>query len=376
MCSSDLITGEVTIANDLQISSDGMRIYVLDISSKKIFQYELLEPWELTSAQYNSAFFDPSPEDAQPRNFDLNSSESKLYVYGGAARTIYQYSLNSIGDITSATYDTLSFPITVDTNIYGFTLGRNDEKLYVLGDNSLTLFGYSLFTTGDISSVTGVPQVIGLGHIDVYSGKGFALSELGSRLFVLSNDGISKYMITQHNLESPWDIDTLQMPDNQKVFGVGALSDNGSDVAMSPDGTKLYYLAINAGHQLTLTTPFDIRTAQYPGSSKSFSAQDGGMSAWAFKPDGSKLYVVGYSTDRIYQYTLATPWDLTSATYDGVSFLISGQDTLPYGLCINTDGSKLYLLGRSNKRVYQYTLPTPWTLTGATYDSVDRKSVV
>ena len=83
----------------------------------------------------------------------------------------------------------------------------------------------------------------------------------------------------------------------------------------------------------------------------------------AFKPDGTKMYMVGNTTDRVYQYTLSTPWNLATATYDTVSFLLSGQDTAPVGLAFKPDGTKMYVLGNTNDRVYQYTLTDPLTIS-------------
>ena len=44
--------------------------------------------------------------------------------------------------------------------------------------------------------------------------------------------------------------------------------------------------------------------------------------ALAFRDTGAKMYVLGTTNDRVYQYTLATPWDVSTATYDNISFKI------------------------------------------------------
>ena len=100
---------------------------------------------------------------------------------------------------------------------------------------------------------------------------------------------------------------------------------------------------------------WDISTATYDNVSFSVSGQDTNPFGITFKPDGTKMYMVGYTNDRVYQYTLSTPWVVSSATYDSVSFLVSGQDTNPIDITFKPDGTKMYILGYTNDRVYQYS---------------------
>ena len=48
--------------------------------------------------------------------------------------------------------------------------------------------------------------------------------------------------------------------------------------------------------------------------------------------------------------------DLSTASYDSVSFSVNAQDTNPYGIAFNNDGSKMYMVGDANDSVYQYTV--------------------
>ena len=82
------------------------------------------------------------------------------------------------------------------------------------------------------------------------------------------------------------------------------------------------------------------------------------------------MYVVGDTNNRIFQYTLSTAWVLDTATYDSVSFLVSGQDTGPLSVYFKPDGTKMYTYGYTSKSVYQYTLSTAWVVSSATYDSI------
>jgi hypothetical protein len=82
------------------------------------------------------------------------------------------------------------------------------------------------------------------------------------------------------------------------------------------------------------------------------------------------MYVLGSVSGAMYQYTLSTAWDISSATYDSVSFDPTVQASGPISIFIGDNGKKLYVANLSDALVYQYTLSTPWDMSSATYDSV------
>ena len=58
----------------------------------------------------------------------------------------------------------------------------------------------------------------------------------------------------------------------------------------------------------------------------------------------------------IHEYTLSTAWDITSTvTYVG-SFSIKSQEDYPTSLAFSSDGSKLFVLGREDDEINEYTL--------------------
>jgi hypothetical protein len=140
-------------------------------------------------------------------------------------------------------------------------------------------------------------------------------------------------------------------------------------IAFSADGTKMYAVedSNNTVYQYTLSTAWSVSTASYSGISLSVAAQDTNPGGIAFSADGTKMYIVGSSADTIFQYTLPTPWSLTGASYSGLNLSVAAQDLIPQSLAISSDGAKMYMLGSTGDAVYQYTLPTPWSLTGASY---------
>lgn len=114
---------------------------------------------------------------------------------------------------------------------------------------------------------------------------------------------------------------------------------------------------------------FDISTAVYDNNSFYLGDKDGAPRATEFKPDGSIMYIVGFLTDSLYQYALSTPWDISTASYNNISFYLGTLDGSPLSVRFKTDGTKMYYLGGTTDDAYQYTLSTPWDVSSASYDS-------
>ncbi len=98
--------------------------------------------------------------------------------------------------------------------------------------------------------------------------------------------------------------------------------------------------------------------------------QDTSPEALFFKPDGTKMYILGRSGDDIDEYALSTAWDVTTATYtdqlSGLNSSPSSEDN-PYGMFISPDGLQLYIVGHSQDQVIQWTMSVAWDISTASY---------
>lgn len=161
-----------------------------------------------------------------------------------------------------------------------------------------------------------------------------------------------------------------------KEKNVNAQTTSAGAFYVSPDGTKLYVIntTTNVVYQYTMTTPYDVSTAAY--DSKSYDPSETGnnntRSLW-FKNDGTKMYVGDSSkggSHTLYQYTLSTAWDVSTASYDSVSFSFSAQGGNQQCLFFHPEGTAFWLEYFDDRTIKQYVLSTPWDLSTASYDSV------
>jgi DNA-binding beta-propeller fold protein YncE len=119
--------------------------------------------------------------------------------------------------------------------------------------------------------------------------------------------------------------------------------------------------------EYSLSTAWDISSASFV-TSLSVNAQEPTPRSFWFKGDGSEVYVSGTITDSVHQYSLSTTWDVSSGTYTQ-SFSIAAQSGLPRGLTFKPDGTKMYVADTSTDRIYQYSLSSAWDISTASYDS-------
>ena len=69
----------------------------------------------------------------------------------------------------------------------------------------------------------------------------------------------------------------------------------------------------------------------------------GGSSGGSGSGDsGLKMFIAGNQGDDIIQYTLATAWDVSSASFEN-SFSIASQDGLTSGVAFSKSGKKMFI---------------------------------
>ena len=156
-------------------------------------------------------------------------------------------------------------------------------------------------------------------------------------------------------------------------FSVVTQENNPTGLTFNNDGTKMF-VSGNAGNDVgeySLTTAFDVSTATFVDRFEVVN-EDNNPSGVAFNNDGTKMFVTGFTGDNVYEYTLSTGFDLTSTVSFVDSFDVSTHETAPGGLTFNNEGTKMFVVGENFKEVIEYTLTTPFDVSSASFvDSFD-----
>jgi hypothetical protein len=171
--------------------------------------------------------------------------------------------------------------------------------------------------------------------------------------------------VFQYTLGTPWSVATASY--DSISFSVAVQETTPTGIFFKPNGFTMYVVgnANDAVYQYTLSTAWNVSTATLL-QSFSISGQEVTSTGMAFTGDGSRMFITGSTGDDVNVYNLTTPWDISTSAFVNV-FSVAGQDTSPGGLYIKPDGTKMYIVGSTNDTVFQYTVPSiDIQLTGQT----------
>ena len=131
------------------------------------------------------------------------------------------------------------------------------------------------------------------------------------------------------------------------------------------DGSKLYVNDYSSGDykQYSLSTPFDVSTATADSTTVDLDAATSYYNI-IFNGTGSKAFILNYNSDYIREYDLSTSYDITDANYTS-QYYVASYDTTPTDFEFSSDGSKLFLLGSTNDKIIQLNLSTPYSISTA-----------
>jgi len=259
--------------------------------------------WDVTTAAYKQ-LFSVATQETSPAGIFFKPDGLKMYVIGYAGDSVYEYNLSPAWDISTAVYLQLFSVATQETSPAGIFFKPDGLKMYVIG----------------------------------YAG-----------------DDVNEY-----DLSTAWDISSAVF---LQAFSVSAQETNPNGVFFKPDGLKMYIIGQVGDdvNEYDLSTAWDVSSASYL-QNFSVAAQEIVPTGLFFKPDGLKMYVVGTSGSDVNEYNLSTAWDVSSAIFLQ-TFSVYTQEIFPQGVFFKPDGTKMYVVGNHGVEVNEYNLSTPTAIT-------------
>ncbi len=235
-----------------------------------------------------------------------------------------------------------------ETRPNGFTFNNDGTKMFVIGHNGDDVNEYKLTTGFDISTATFVDSFDTESEDD--DSRDVKFNQNGTKMFVLGkqNDRVCEY-----TLSIGFDVSsTVTLVDCASV----SEESKPDELEFNPDGTKMFVMGESGDdvNEYKLSTGFDVSTATFVDSF-SVNSEETVPTGLAFTYDGTKMFVVGWTGEDVNEYKLSTGFDVSTATFVD-SFSITDQDDEPSSLTFSSDGSKMFLLGRENNKVYEYSL--------------------
>ena len=311
--------------------------------------------WSLVDATFNGSpqnSFSVEPQDYLPTDVFFKPDGTKMYVVGNGGNKVLEYDLSSAWEVGSASYVQTFGVEAQDPTPEGIFFKPDGTKMYVVGDTNNAVSEYDLSSAWDISTASYL-QNFNVGSEEAQP-SGVSFKPDGTKMYVIGFNGDE---VNEYDLSSAWDVSTASYLQTFSVQGQDAIPEG---LFFKPDGTKMYVVG-NAGNDINeydLSTAWDISTASYLrvfGDSRHDTFPQGVF----FKPDGTKMYMIGTLSLNVWQYDLSTAWDISTAsfTYPSTEYLdVFSQESTPEGVFFKPDGTKMYVIGDTGNDINEYDL--------------------
>jgi hypothetical protein len=240
-----------------------------------------------------------SGQELNSTDVQFNSSGNTMYIVGTTGRAVYQYTLSTPWAANTATYASLSANVaTQAASPQSINFNSSGNTMFVLDQTTRAVYQYSISNTANIATATYASLSANISAQETTTPTGMTFSSDGANMYIVGTT-----------------LDTV--------------------------------------YQYTISNTANIATATYASKSLAITTQEGTASGLGFNANGNVLYLIGTTNRTIYQYNLATPYDISTGSYSGNSLMVGFQDTNPQGIYVLANNA-VYLVGSSNDRVYQY----------------------
>jgi sugar lactone lactonase YvrE len=367
---------------DLAFNNDGTKMFIVGDAGDDVNEYDLSSGFDVSTASY-SQNFSISAQETSPHGIAFNNNGTKMFIVGKTGDDVNEYALSTGFDVSSASYSQNFSIAAQETDPTGIAFNADGTKMFIVGHTGDSVYEYYLTPSLELGTGSFASSDIGK-TVEANSGK-FVLTNTDGRCAettqptsyaqVASGDW-EMYGVIYNPVDGDLELSGVADPNlyfdittaiYEQSFSVADQETTPMDVVFNNDGTKLFVVGYdeNIVFEYSLSIAFDISTAFFVDSF-SVSAQDIFPTGLAFSTDGTKMFVVGNENDKVYEYDLSTGFDVSSAVYSQ-DFSVSAQDTVPTGIAFNNDGSKMFIVGFTGDDVNEYDLSTGFDISSAVY---------
>jgi DNA-binding beta-propeller fold protein YncE len=325
-------------------------MYIIGSTGDDVNEYDLSTAWDVSTASFLQ-LFSVAAQEGSPSDLFFRDDGLKMYVVGTAGDDVNEYDLSTAWDVSTASFAQLFSVIDNANNPSAVFFRPDGRKMYVLSPSSNDVNEYDVGIVGRRFSVAAQETT----PSEVF------FKPDGLKMYIIGSTGDD---VNEYDLSTAWDVRTASFVQS---FSVAAQETTPRGLFFRDDGLKMYVVGTSGDdvNEYDLSTAWDVSTASFL-QLFSVAAQETDPSAVFFKPDGTKMYVVGISSDNVNEYDLSTAWDVSTASFLQL-FSVAAQETFPRGLFFKPDGTKMYVVGTSGDDVNEYNLSTAWDVSTASF---------
>ena len=237
--------------------------------------------------------------------------------------------------------------------------------MYVLSEHDCVIYQYTLSTAFDVSSAVYANKKYELSTDHI---SGFGLKSDGSVLFFFSGMTSGNRTFKNVPLSTPFDISTDGTRSNSSTFNQASAGEY-KGMHINSDGTKVFMCADTGTDQkifrYDFSSGFDVSTASH-AQTLTLTTGSPNLRGFTMSDDLTRIFSIDLDNDYLVEHSLASAGDLTSTlTYEG-THNIPQEITIPNGggLAFGDSGKKFYIGSRSHETdINQFRVGKPHGLT-------------
>jgi len=313
--------------------------------------------------------FNTLNQTGSPTGIAFSTTGTKMFVLG--TRFIYEYELTNPFNLHEGNVSFTGFTIDISgeiANPQDIKFNNDGTSIYVLDEDSPeNIQQYSLSIGFDFSStITTLLASTVSGSSS--NPNGFVFNNDGTKVFVV--DGVDK-KVYEFDLSPAFTMGGGNLTTTASELDVSAEQTKPISILFNDDGTKLFVLDRSSSRQVNsyiLGDAYDLGNAPviFTGNEFATITIDDSAQGMAFSADGLKLFVSGQQGPSVYEYFFPGPFEIPhGATFTGNELNVQGQDNTPIDCIFDDTGNNFYMVGENTKTIYNYSLPTAYSLAGA-----------
>lgn len=334
----------------------------------------------------------------------VSSDGTKFYFVSTSPVQVTQLTLSTAYDFRTVSESApVTYSLSQGTSPYVIRFGDSGTKFYVIFDSNDTIFQYNLSTAWDLSTASYASKSLVVSGNTGGGGRAFDISSDGTKLIAPDP---SSSRIHYYDLSTAWDLSTASVDVNKKAdfntVVVEPLEPLPKHWSWNSDGTALYASNFdtntssagttrNVMVKLSLSTAWDPSSWQYDMDVVNIGSNwmdfVYGIGFFCFNDDYTKMFICTDNiSNGVAMFNLATAGDITTMTRAGGAYYnielvcLDGTreafDTEAKSFDISSDGTRLYLYGKSNDRVMMGEMSTAYDLSTIKYFTGHNESLV